>query len=92
MNITDVEDKIIRNAMAQGKSIEEYTAVYTNAFLEDTARLRLQRPERYAKATEHIHDMVAAIETLREKGYTYVSEGSTYYRISKFRRVRQALA
>ena len=54
MNITDVEDKIIRNAVAQGVSIYEYTAKYTEAFLEDTAALRLQRPERLAKATENI--------------------------------------
>ncbi len=84
MNITDVEDKIIRNAMAQGKSIEEYTETYTKGFLDDTATLRLQGPERYAKATEHIGEMVSAIETLQEKGFTYLSEGSTYYRISKF--------
>jgi cysteinyl-tRNA synthetase len=84
MNITDVEDKIIRNAMAQGKSIQEYTEVYTQAFLDDTAMIRLQRPELYAKATEHIDEMAAAIETLEQKGYTYLSEGSTYYRIARF--------
>jgi cysteinyl-tRNA synthetase len=84
MNITDVEDKIIRNSMAQGKSLEEYTSVYTQAFLDDTATLRLQRPERYAKATEHIPEMVSAIEALRDKGFTYESEGSTYYRIASF--------
>lgn len=84
MNITDVEDKIIRKAMEQGKSIQEYTATYTQAFMDDTALLRLQRPERFAKATEHIPEMVDAIETLQQKGYTYDSEGSVYYRISKF--------
>lgn len=84
MNITDVDDKILRNATKEGKSLEEYTAVYTQAFLEDTARLRLQRPERMVKATEHIKEMVSAIQTLGEKGYTYTSEGSTYYRISRF--------
>ncbi|MBS1877099.1 MAG: cysteine--tRNA ligase [Acidobacteria bacterium] len=84
MNITDVEDKIIRNSMAQGKTLEEYTAVYTKAFLDDTALLRLERPERYAKATEHIDEMVSAIETLRDRGFTYLSEGSTYYRIANF--------
>lgn len=84
MNITDVEDKIIRNAAAQHKSIGEYTAVYTQAFLDDTAALRLERPERMVKATEHIDDMAAAIETLRDKGFTYVSEGSVYYRIANF--------
>src|SRR5579862_2738506 len=63
MNITDVEDKIIRNAAAQHKTIAEYTATYTQAFLDDTAALRLERPERLVKATEHIDDMAAAIQT-----------------------------
>ncbi len=84
MNITDVDDKIIRNAAKEGKSLQEYTEVYTQAFLEDTGKMRLQRPERLVKATEHIHEMVDAIQTLTDKGYTYESEGSTYYRISKF--------
>ena len=84
MNITDVEDKIIRNAAEQHKSLAEYTAVYTQAFLEDTATLRLERPERLVKATEHIPEMVETIEQLGERGFTYVSEGSVYYRISKF--------
>ena len=84
MNITDVEDKIIRNAAAQHKSIEEYTAVYTQAFLEDSATLRLERPERLVKATEHIPDMVAAIQKLGELGFSYASEGSVYYRIANF--------
>ena len=84
MNITDVEDKIIRNAMTQGKSIYEYTEQYTQAFLDDTATMRLQRPEILAKATDHIPEMVDAIGTLEEKGFTYVSDGSVYYRISRF--------
>ncbi len=84
MNITDVEDKIIRNALAQGKTIFEYTDQYTKAFLEDTATLRLQRPEKLVKATDEIPDMVAAVEKLAEKGFTYTSDGSVYYRIAKF--------
>src|ERR1700682_2638917 len=84
MNITDVEDKIIRNAAAENKSIAEYTAVYTQAFLDDSATLRLQQPERWAKATEHIDDMASAIEKLRDRGFTYVSDGSVYYRIANF--------
>ncbi len=84
MNITDVEDKIIRNAGAQGKTIGEYTAEYTRAFLEDAAALRLQRPEHLAPATEHIPEMVDAIERLEERGFTYRSDGSVYYRIANF--------
>ena len=84
MNITDVDDKIIRNATAEHKPLEEYTEKYTQAFLEDTAALRLERPERMVKATKHIPDMVQAIEELGARGYTYQSDGSVYYRISKF--------
>jgi cysteinyl-tRNA synthetase len=84
MNITDIEDKIIRDATAAGKTIFEYTETYTQAFFEDTAALRLERPERIVKATDHIPDMVAAIEKLGACGYTYASDGSVYYRISKF--------
>jgi len=84
MNITDVDDKIIRNAGAKHQSIDEYTAEYTQAFLEDSAALRLETPEHLVKATQHIDEMVHAIQELDAKGYTYVSEGSVYYRISKF--------
>ena len=84
MNITDVEDKIIRNAAKEHKSLQEYTEQYTQAFLEDTAALRLERPERLVKATEHIPEMAEAIEKLEAKGYTYTSEGSVYYSIQKF--------
>ncbi|MEZ5351117.1 MAG: cysteine--tRNA ligase [Bryobacteraceae bacterium] len=84
MNITDVEDKIIRSALAEGKPIGEYTAVYEKAFLEDIDKLRLQRPERMVRATDHIAEMAEAIQTLSGKGFTYTSDGSVYYRISQF--------
>ncbi len=84
MNITDVEDKIIRNAAAEHKSLPEYTEKYTQAFLDDSAALRLERPERMVKATEHITEMVQAIEQLDQRGFTYRSDGSVYYKISKF--------
>jgi cysteinyl-tRNA synthetase len=84
MNITDVDDKIIRNAVAQHRSLEEYTAVYTKAFLDDCDLLRLERPEHLVPATAHIDDMVGAIERLSAGGHTYASEGSTYFRIGTF--------
>jgi cysteinyl-tRNA synthetase len=84
MNVTDVDDKIIINAAKQGKSIGDYTAVYTKAFFEDAAALRLQQPEHVSKATEHIPQMVKAIEDLTAKGCTYTSDGSTYFRIGTF--------
>ena len=84
MNITDVEDKIIRSAMQEGKSLSEYTIPYEEAFLADCAKLRLQRPERLVRATEHIPEMVDAVEKLTAKGFTYKSDGSVYYRIAQF--------
>jgi cysteinyl-tRNA synthetase len=84
MNLTDVDDRIIQESIAAGKSIQEYTEVYTQAFLEDAAALRLERPERLVKATEHIQDMVELIQKLEARGHTYRSEGSVYFRIAKF--------
>ncbi len=84
MNLTDVDDRIIQQATAAGQSIFDYTAVYTQAFLEDAAALRLERPEHLVKATDHIEDMVALIEKLTERGHTYTSEGSIYFRVASF--------
>jgi cysteinyl-tRNA synthetase len=84
MNITDVEDKIIRGAMERGLSISEYTRQYEQAFLEDMEALRLQKPEKLVRATEHIPEMVEAIQTLETKGFTYRSDSSVYYRIGNF--------
>ncbi len=85
MNITDVEDKIIRSATAAGQTIQEYTKPYEEAFLEDCKTLRFEKPERIVRATEHIPEMAELIQKLTEKGLTYTSEGSVYYRISGFK-------
>ena len=84
MNLTDVDDRIIANAKAAGVSLRDYTEKYIQAFLEDARALNLEEPEYLVRATEHIEDMVELIERLGEKGLTYSSEGSIYYRISKF--------
>jgi cysteinyl-tRNA synthetase len=84
MNLTDVDDRIIQNAAAAGVSIREYTEKYVEAFLQDMNALHLQEPEETVRATDHIEDMVALISRLQEKGLTYPSEGSIYYRIAKF--------
>jgi cysteinyl-tRNA synthetase len=84
MNVTDVDDKIITNAAKQNKAIEDYTSVYTKAFFEDAAALRLEQPEHVTPATKHIDVMVRAIEQLAEKGFTYTNDGSTYFRIGSF--------
>src|ERR1700678_501043 len=84
MNLTDVDDRIIQKAAEAGVSIREYTEKYIEAFLADMAALNLQAPEEIVRATDHVEDMVDLIERVKEKGLTYESEGSIYYRIAKF--------
>jgi cysteinyl-tRNA synthetase len=84
MNVTDVDDKTIRNAKAAGVSLREYTDRYTAAFFEDSEKLRLEKPEKIVRATDHIAEMVELIRKLEEKGLTYRSDGSIYYRINAF--------
>lgn len=85
MNITDVDDKIIRNAAGAGISIGEYSAPFERAFLEDLEALRVERPEQLARATEHIDGMVKLIQRLAEAGSAYQTEdGSWYFRLASF--------
>jgi cysteinyl-tRNA synthetase len=85
MNITDVDDKIIRNATAAGIPIGKYTARYEEAFFEDLEALRVERPEQIARATEHIDRMVELVQRLEKKGAAYQTEdGSWYFRLASF--------
>jgi cysteinyl-tRNA synthetase len=85
MNITDVDDKIIRNSSAAGLSIAEYSGRYVDAFFEDIESLRIQRPEQIARATEHIPKMVDLVQRLAEAGAAYqTDQGSWYFRLSAF--------
>ena len=85
MNITDVDDKIIRNAAREKKTVQEYTRKYEEAFLEDMSWLNLERPERVVRATEHIQEMAEFIAALEKKGFAYRTEdGSYYFSIAKF--------
>jgi cysteinyl-tRNA synthetase len=84
MNITDVDDKIIRNAARDGVSVQQYTAKFVQAFLEDSATLSIDKPV-LVRATEHINAMADFIGELEKKGFAYRTEdGSYYFRIAKF--------
>src|ERR1022692_3611388 len=86
MNITDLDDKIIRNAARDGVSVQQYTAKYEKAFLEDAALIGIEQPK-LVRATEHIGEMAAFVAKLVEKGIAYrVDDGSYYFRIAKFSR------
>ena len=86
MNITDVDDKIIRNAARDGLSVQQYTEKYTRAFLEDSALIGIERPT-LVLATEHIEEMAEFVAKLVEKGIAYRTEdGSYYFKIAGFPR------
>ena len=84
MNLTDVEDKIIRTCRETGESLESLTGRYAQAFLEDLDTLRILRPHVMPRATETIPDIVDFIKTLRERGHTYEVDGSIYFRLASF--------
>ncbi|HEY2380263.1 MAG TPA: cysteine--tRNA ligase [Terriglobia bacterium] len=84
MNITDIDDKIINRSIETGKDIKTYTAPFTEAFFEDCAKLRIQRPEVVAAATEHIPEMIEIVDRLLQSGFAYREGDSIYYRISRF--------
>ncbi len=85
MNITDVDDKIIRNAAAAGIPISEYTPRFIDAFFEDLESLRVERPEQIARATDHIDRMVELVQRLAAVGAAYKTEdGSWYFRLAAF--------
>jgi cysteinyl-tRNA synthetase len=84
MNITDVDDKIIRNSAQAGLSVQQYTAKYQKAFLEDAATLHIEQPH-IVRATEHIAEMAEYIGKLVERGFAYrTDDGSYYFRIATF--------
>ena len=84
MNITDLDDKIIRNAARDNVSVQQYTAKYEKAFLEDAAMIGIEQPK-LVRATEHIKQMAEFVAKLVEKGVAYRTEdGSYYFRIAKF--------
>jgi len=84
MNITDVDDKIIRNSAQEGLSVKDYTAKYEKAFLEDSSTLNIEPPI-LVRATQHIEEMARFVAELEKKGFAYRTEdGSYYFRIANF--------
>ena len=84
MNITDIDDKIIHRSIETGQDIKSYTAPYTQAFFEDCARLRIEKPDLITPATDYIPEMIELVNRLLSAGYAYREGDSIYYRISRF--------
>lgn len=86
MNITDVDDKTIRDSQKQQISLKEFTRKYEKAFMEDLKKLNIDFPDKFPRATEHIKEMVKIIENLLDKGIAYKGDdNSIYYSVSKFK-------
>ncbi len=85
MNITDIDDKTIRDSIKEGKTLKEFTEYYTEGFYDDCKKLNILPPSKFTKATDYVNEMVSLVEVLLEKGIAYKSEdGSVYYDIKKF--------
>jgi len=84
MNLTDVDDKTIRDSNAQGIPLKEFTAPMIKEFFEDIDSLGIERAEVYPAATDHIPEMVTLVKTLLEKGHAYEVDGNYYFKISSF--------
>ncbi|MDO8443527.1 MAG: cysteine--tRNA ligase, partial [Candidatus Azambacteria bacterium] len=85
VNITDVEDKIIRESAKAGKSISDFVKPYEKAFFDDLKKLNIEKAWKYPKATKHIKEMLKIISALLKKGLAYESGGSIYFALSKFK-------
>jgi cysteinyl-tRNA synthetase len=84
MNLTDVEDKLIRTCRETGEPLKLVTDRFAQAFFEDLDTLGIRRAAHYPAATDHIDEMITMIKQLREKGHTYEADGSIYFRLSTF--------
>jgi len=85
MNITDIDDKTIKRSKAEKIALKELTRKYTKEFLQDLKTLNIRKANLYPRATEHMKEMVKAVEVLEKKGYAYEKLSSVYFDISKFK-------
>jgi len=85
MNITDIDDKTIRDSAKEGLTLKAFTEKYEKVFFEGVDILNIERASTYPRASENVDGMIKMTEALIEKGYAYVREGSVYFEVSKFR-------
>ncbi len=85
MNLTDVDDKTIRDSQAAGLSLEAFTEQYKTAFFDDLNTLRIEPAEHYPSATDHVPQMIQLVQKLVDKGFGYIGDdGSVYFSIAAF--------
>ncbi len=87
MNITDVDDKTIRQSVAAGLPLKVLTLQYTEEFFKDLKELNVQPAEVYPNATDHVEEMISMIDSLLQKDYAYTKgDGNVFFRIAKFKK------
>ncbi len=84
MNLTDVDDKIIKRANELGEDPQKYAEKYIDEFFKDIDGLKIKRADAYPRATQHISDMIELIKKLEEKGTAYNVDGDVFYDVNKF--------
>lgn len=84
MNLTDVDDRIIKKSIEDKISCDDVTKKYIDAFFEDISKLKLKQANEYPKATGHMNDILRMIGTLEEKGYAYNIDGNVFFDVTKF--------
>jgi cysteinyl-tRNA synthetase len=85
MNITDIDDKTIRDSAREGLDLRAFTEKYEKIFFEDVDLLNIIRASAYPRATENVEAMIEITKALMDKGYAYLKDGSVYFDVSKFR-------
>jgi cysteinyl-tRNA synthetase len=85
MNLTDVDDKIIKRSREQNEDFKEFAEKYITAFFDDLEKLKLMKADLYPKATEHMDDIIRMIESLEDKEFAYNIDGNVFYDVSKFK-------
>ena len=84
-NFTDVDDKMINEARAEGTTVPKLAEKFINAFLEDTTALNIEPATLHPRATHEIKDIINFVKALIDKGYAYEVDGDVYYRARKFK-------
>ncbi len=84
MNLTDIEDRIIKKSIDANKSADEIAGLYSDAFFEDIKKLRVREADLYPKATLHVQEMIELIKDLEKNGSAYNVDGDVFYDVKKF--------
>lgn len=85
MNLTDVDDKIIKKSIEEKKDAKAVSEAYINAFFDDITKLKIKKADIYPKATAHIQDIINVIQLLVDKGFAYNKDGNVFYNVSMFK-------